>query len=254
MRKRTLAVAACGLTTSLLLAQESRAQGRDDVPAVPVGSAVARHDLPIGLAVLTPEVAGRRPGPVTVRAVNRGTRVIVACGVIVLRRDRHARLRHDATYVIRPRYGLAAGAVETLAFPLDDVPPAFDLRPTFTLFADGSWAGDATAARAEIEGRREEYRVARRIAMALATVPAQPARRALVRLADRFSEGLARAVTPEGRAQYDAVLRTLASALDERTRAGRPYSEAIAVARRRVERVLDDGARLAFVVPRTIRE
>lgn len=242
MRKRTLAVAAWAFI-GVGLASQTRAELRAD-GKVPLVFHIEASD-----AAAMP----RRPA-VTVRTVNAADRAVVACGVLVLRRDARARWQPQQRYVVRPRFPLSPGRSAVVALPVDSLPPDVQLRPTFMLFADGSWAGDAREARAERDALHDEYVAARAVGEALAALPPHLARPALVRLAAQLSHGLARAATATGRVPYEQALRTLATALDERPTARPSYAEAVATMRRAVDRVLARHRHLGLVTRHLVRE
>ena len=245
MRKRLGWITACGLGACLAAVPSASAQGRMAEP----------RDAPLVLDVREKHVRVVPSGSsFLVHATNRGTKTIVSYGVLVLRRDNEARPQPLRRHVVRPRQPLAPQQAEPVLILLDGPSPEYLVRPTFVLFEDGTWFGDGDAARHEIAALREEVAAARDMSLALAVLPERPDRAALVSLAERLSQGLARASTSRGRQQYEASLETLARVLDERTRGGRTYEEAITIVRIRLDRVLGRAAQYPFIVNASVRK
>jgi hypothetical protein len=238
MRKRVGVFAAWGLAAFLCVAAhvsaEPRAPGAGDGPLVldvlEAGTRVVPHGAPF-----------------VVWATNQAPKTIVSYGLVVSRRDHQARPQPLRRHVVRPRQGLAPGQRGQVPVRVEGPSPEYVLQCTFVLFEDGTWAGDADAARQEIASLREEYGAVRAIGADLAGMPQRPDRASLVTLARQLSQGLARASTHGARQQYEACLDTIARVLDERTRAGRTYEEALVITRVRVDRVLGRLEQYSFV-------
>ncbi|BCS32986.1 hypothetical protein TBR22_A22110 [Luteitalea sp. TBR-22] len=242
MRKRLGSIAAWGLAALLAAVPAAEAQ-QDHRPGEPLQFSIAER----GIRVVP------HGTPLVVWVTNHSDKVVVAYGVQVLQRDRHARLRPLRRVVVRPRDPMRPGFGGSAPIRVDGLAPEYEVLATFVLYEDGTWAGDAEQARAEVAAMREEYVAARDMGQALAAVPERPDRAALVRLADRFSQGLARAAAPRARQQYEAGLDTIARVLDERLRGDRTYEEAIVIARIRVDRALGQVERYPFVATAAFR-
>lgn len=180
-------------------------------------------------------------------ARNASGKVVVAWGAEVSRRDRGARLRPVTDVVVRPRLVGRSAHTALDGFAVPGPAPEYGARATFALFDDGTWAGSASLARAQIAAMREEYAAVRAIGEVLARVHEQPTRRDLSRACAQLSRGLAMASSPDVRGVYEHVLTTLARALDDEVRGDRTLGQMLWQARDTVNRRLDAFASLAFV-------
>ena len=208
-----------------------------DATARGIGQArPSRDGLPLHLEIRARDVYTAPGGRYHVMARNTAEKTVVAYGVRVIGRDRHARPRPLRAYVVRPSQPLEPRHLQPVAVPVAGLPPEYDVEATFVVFDDGSWIGDGDRARRELAAMREEYAAAREMAQLLAPLGDAPTRDALVRVTADLSRLLARLRTSGARASCEAVLRGLGVALDAQTARSRSYREAVLIGRDKVDR------------------
>jgi len=205
--------------------------------------------VPVVLEFIEPAPFGIWPPGSTHRVVARNVsgRVVVAWGAEVLRRDRGARLRPVTDVVIRPRLVGRSANTSLEGFAVPGPAPEYRARATFALFDDGTWAGSASLARAQIALMREEYAAVRAIGEVLAGVPENSTQTDLRRACAHLSRGLAMSSSRAVRGVYEGVLTTLGRALDDDVRGDRTVAQLLRLARDTVDRRLGAFDRLAFV-------
>ena len=249
MGKRPFTVATCGLLATLVAAVAVSAQPRS---APPAESGTAQN-VPISVEFDTRDLSARPSSGSSIRVRNQSDKAVVSYGLQLLRRDGLARVRPVRGYLVRPSREISPQHAHPIVLGFDGAPPEYELRVTFALFADGTWAGNGDEARHEILSRREGYLAARALGQVIAGAGEAPTRTQITRVVEEGARQLARATSRATRTQLESVLRTLGAVLDERTRAGRSYAEVLNVVRNQIDRMLTEGERLAFVKRSEIR-
>ena len=192
MGKRPFTVATCGLLATFVAAVAVSAQPRS---APPAESGTAQN-VPISVEFDIRDLSARPSSGSSIRVRNQSDKAVVSYGLQLLRRDGLARVRPVQGLIwCGPAGKSVRSTFDPIVLGFDGAPPEYELRVTFALFADGTWAGNGDEARHEILSRREGYLAARALGQVIAGAGEALTRTQITRVVEEGARQLARATS-----------------------------------------------------------